>query len=109
MSDTKFYELVHPGGPGGLVLRKPRMRKQAKRFKAVEFYAAVFFPKITGIGNAHGWHLIDTLSQTPEAAKAKYLDGICKGETWATYEDAGWKIRKVKISDLGDPEPPETA
>lgn len=110
MSETKFYELVHPGGPSGVVLKKPRMKKQAKHFKSGEFYAAVFFPKITGIGDALlGWRLMETLSHTPEAAKAKYMDRIVKSETWETYEDAGWKIRKVKVSDLGDPEPPETA
>ena len=101
----KFYELVHPGGWKGLLTRKPRMKKrQDRRAKSLEAYVAVFFPKITGLGPAGIQHydIANRIARTPEAAKVKYLDGIIKGEKWETYADAGWKIRKVKIIDLGD-------
>lgn len=102
--EQKFYELIHPGSVRGLVLRKPRMRKQDRRFKSSEYYAVVFFPKITGLGKADaGWpNTAETLSRSPEAAKAKFMDHIAKSETWGTYEHAGHKIRRVKIVDLGD-------
>ncbi len=103
--DAKFYELIHPGGYKGYLTRKPRMKKrQDRRAKSLEAYVAVFFPKITGIGPATVWrhNVSERMGQTPEAAKMKYMDGICKGETWETYEDAGWRIRRIKIVDLGD-------
>ena len=102
--DHKFYALIHPGGPGGAVSRKPRMRKQDKRAKSAEFYAVVFFPKITGIGPAGICHydINTTISLSPEAAKAKFMDRITKGQKWETYADAGHRIRKVKVLDLGD-------
>ena len=66
----------------------------------------IFFPKITGLMKAsvdfYGLH--KTLSQSPEAAIAKFMDSIKQGETWDTYQDAGHRVRKVKISDLGDAE-----
>lgn len=108
---NKFYELIHPGGPGGLFKeegqdgKKLRMKrqKQDKEFKTYEGYMVVFFPKITGIGPAHIFNTdVHTLSNSPEAAKAKYMDRITKGEIWETYADAGWRIRKIRISDLGD-------
>lgn len=102
----KFYELVHPGGPRGLVLEEPKMQEQDKEFEPGVFYAVIFFPKITGIGKATGqWpRIMDTLSNSPEAAKTKFMDGISKHESWQTYVDAGHKIRRVKITDLGDAE-----
>ena len=101
--DTKFYELVHPGAPSGIVLRKPRMRKQDKRAKSCEMYTVVFFPKITGIGTAQvSFYGLETLSQSPEAAKAKFMDRIAKSETWKTYAHAGHRVRRVKVLDLGD-------
>ena len=102
--EGKFWELIHPGGIRGVVLEKPEMQEQDAEFEPGEFYAAVFFPKITGIGKASAlWpRTVDTLSNSPKAAKVKYLDGIKKGETWETYADAGWRIRKVRVIDLGD-------
>ena len=102
--DKKFYELVHPGGPGGVLFRKPRMKKQDRRAKSETMYAVVFFPKITGIGPAEVNHygIRTTLAQTPEAAKVMFMDRIAKGEKWKTYADAGHRIRKVKIMDMGD-------
>lgn len=101
----RFYEL-HPdgGGPKGLVSFKPKMRKQDKRALPSEFYAVVFFPKITGIGKASVdfYGISRTISNSPEAAKSKFMDGIRKGEKWATYAKAGHCVRKLKISDMGD-------
>jgi hypothetical protein len=101
----KFYELVHPGGMRGLLLKKPRMRKQDSKFKPGEFYAVVFFPKITRIGSATAaWpSTIETLARSPEAAIVKFMDRIKQGESWETYHDAGHRGRRVKITDLGDP------
>lgn len=107
MASKKFrlYQL-HPdgGGPGGVVLRKPRPRKQDRRAQSAEMYAVIFFPKITGIGKAHvhfyGVH--ESLAQSPEAAKVKFMDRIRKGEKWETYAQAGHRVRKIKIVDMGD-------
>jgi hypothetical protein len=100
-----FYQLVHPGGPVGVVKEKPNMKEQDSEFEPAVFYAVVFFPKIDSLGPATFYQTkIHTLSQSPEAAKMKFMDGILKGETWETYEDAGWRVRKVQISDLGDAE-----
>lgn len=100
----KFYELVHPGAPGGIVLEKPEMQEQDAEFEPEELFVVVFFPKITGIGPARVWfHKIHgTLAQSPEAAKMRFMDGIKQGEKWETYADAGHRIRRVKIVDLGD-------
>lgn len=103
-TETKFYELVHPGGPKGLVTREPAMREQDETAKEIDGYAVVFFPKLDVLGPAKIWFrdIQETFSQTPEAAKAKYMDGIKLGETWETYEDAGHRLRKVRVVDLGD-------
>ncbi len=102
--DKKFYELVHPGGPSGIVPWKPRMRKQDKRAKPAEMYAVVFFPKITSIGPAQVdfYGVRTTLANSAEAAKTLFMDRIAKGEKWKTYHEAGHRIRKIRISDLGD-------
>ena len=102
--ETKFYELIHPGGPKGVLLQKPRRRKQNRRAKPAEMYAVVFFPKITGIGPArlHSYCVRTTLANSPKAAKILFMDKIIKGEKWKTYHDAGHRVRKVKITDLGD-------
>jgi hypothetical protein len=106
MSKHKFFQLVHPGAPRGIVRSRSglKMRKQDRRAKSDEMYAVVFFPKITGIGKAQiGFYsLRDTLSATPEAAKARFMDGIARGEKWETYHDAGHRIRRVKVIDMGD-------
>ena len=99
---NKFYKLIHPGAPYGLLLRKPRARKQARRAKSAEMFAVIFFPKITGIMNAQVGFYNLRLSQTPEAARVKFMDDIKKGEKWATYADAGHRVRRVRIIDLGD-------
>lgn len=102
---NKYYALIHPGAPRGFLFKKPRVRKkQQKRFESGFFYAVIFFPKITGIGNASANfpRTTETLSQSPEAAISKFMDGIKQGETWETYHDAGHRVRKVKVTDLGD-------
>ena len=104
--DGDFYQLVHPGGPGGVVSEKPEMRAQDAAFEPAVLYAAVFFPKLTCLGHAQFRHAdLTTLSKTPEAARTKFMDAIASGETWAVYHDAGWRIRKVEIQDLGDSTP----
>ena len=102
--DSKFYALVHPGAPKGIMTRKPRMKKQDRRAKSGEMYAVIFFPKITGLGKAqvNFYGLEGTLSQSPKAAIAKFMDRIKQGETWKTYSDAGHRVRRVRIVDLGD-------
>lgn len=101
----KFYAVRNKRGMGGFVHTKPKRRKQDDRFEPGTFYAVVFFPKITGIGNARLWKhkLVETLSCTPQAAIAKFMDrGVKgKGETWENYRRAGWKVRRVQVSDLG--------
>ena len=99
----KFYELIHPGAPGGVTYRKPRLRKQDRRAKSAEIYAVVFFPKITGFGPAqvNFYGIRTTLAQSPQAAKVMF-NRIAKGEKWKTYTDAGHLIRRVKVIDLGD-------
>lgn len=111
MSESKYYklwELTHPGGPKGLINRrqKPKERKQDNRATSCEGYAVIFFPKITGIGKANMWmwRTVETVSQTPEAAIIKFMDKIKKGEKWETYYDAGHRVRKVRLVDLGDAE-----
>lgn len=104
MAKSKFYALIHPGAPKGVLRDKPRRRAQDKRAISAYGYVVVFFPKITGIGKAEmSWCSTErTLSQTPEAAIAKKMDGIAKGEKWETYHDAGWRVRRVRLTDLGD-------
>jgi hypothetical protein len=101
---NKFWALVHPGGPGGIVTEEPRFREQDETAAPTELYAVVFFPKITGIGDASiAWPAVKrTLAQTPHAAVVKFMDGIAKSERWETYQDAGHRIRKVRLVDLGD-------
>ena len=101
---NKYYKLIHPGGPRGFLLEKPKRRKQDKKFKSAEFYAVVFFPKITGLGEASArWpNTISTISNSRKAAIVKFMDGITAGETWETYYDAGYRVRKINITDLGD-------
>lgn len=100
----KFYVLnAVKDGIGGGTYKKPRERKQDKRAKPGKMYAVVFFPKITGIGKARVdfWGLHRTLAQSPKAAIAKFMDSIRQGEKWSTYAEAGHRVRKVRISDMG--------
>lgn len=104
--ERKIYGLdPKKHGIGGALLTKPTRRKQDRRAKPLDGYAVVFFPKINGIGPASIWHSssVETISQTPATAIAKHMDGILKGETWATYQRAGWRVRKIRITDLGEP------
>jgi hypothetical protein len=101
----RFWEL-HPDGGAvkGIIQKEPKMRKQDKKFRPGEFYAVVFFPKITLIGKAgaHFHEVSNTISQSPDAAKTRFMDGIKQGEKWETYVKAGHRIRKVRVVDLGD-------
>lgn len=101
---TRFYSLDHKKhGVGGVSTVKPTKRKQDRRALSSVRYAMVFFPKVHGIGVATlGW---DTpLVHRRETAPVVFMDGIGvrEGETLKQYEDAGWRLRKIKIVDLGD-------
>jgi hypothetical protein len=103
--EPKFYPLSHKKhGVGGITLTKPAPRKQDRRARPGEYYSVVFFPKFKGLWPAaiHHYDVNGTISQSPEAARIKFMDRIAKGETWAKYSKAGWRIRKIKIVDLGD-------
>lgn len=91
-------------GIGGVVSKRPKRRKQDKEFRPGVMYAVVFFPKITVIGDARwqGIRSCHTLSETPEGAILKFMEGIAKTETWESYKKAGHRVRKIRISDLGD-------
>ena len=102
--ENKFWALVHPGAPGGVVREKPEMRQQDAEAEPVEMYAVVFFPKITGIGPAalNFYGLQGTLSNSPEAARVRFMDRMAAGQKWETFSEAGHRIRKVRVTDLGD-------
>lgn len=110
MAKKKYYGIRSKYGVGGVVLGKPVRVAQDKRAKPGHGYAAVFFPKIKQIGPACIWTrtLVETFSQTKAAAIVKYVDGVGrrKGESkaavWEQYHRAGWRIRKVKITDMGE-------
>jgi hypothetical protein len=100
-----YFELDYKKhGVGGLTRHEPRWREQDKEATPAEFFAAVFFPKIEGIGDATlgDSHFRDTLAQTKDAAIMRFLDTIAPNQTWEGYEAAGWCIRKVRVIDLGD-------
>lgn len=103
--EKKFYSLSHKKhGIGGCQYTEPKPRKQDKRFTHGIAYAVVFFPKYKlGSGRAIWWNACkESIAQTKEAAIAKFMDSIAKGEKWETYKNAGWKVRKIKITDMGD-------
>ena len=104
MTENKFWKLHHPGAPTGVVREEPSFREQDAKAASAEAFAVVFFPKITGIGHASldFPRTSSTLSQTREAAISKFMDGIRTGEVWKTYHDAGHRVRRVRITDLGD-------
>jgi hypothetical protein len=105
-SKHKFWELRHPGALRGVLPEEPAFREQDATAEPVEHYAVVFFPKITGIGHADlRWpSVLETLSRTPDAAICKFLDRLVHGKKWETYHDAGHRVRRVLITDLGDAE-----
>ncbi len=43
---TKWYRLVHPGGPGGFTREEPRPKPQDADALPGEGYVVAFFPKI---------------------------------------------------------------
>lgn len=90
-------------GVGGAVRGPLKYREQDKRATSDAGYAVVFFPRIKGIGRAHlHMYLRETLSHSPQAAVTKFMDRIARSETWATYFKAGHRVRKIKLTDLGD-------
>lgn len=95
------------GRLGGLLIKKPKLRKQDRRAKAVEMYLVAFFPRFTGIGRAAIWHTqaAHDLASSPETAIAKHMDCMAAEHTWDKARKAGWRLRRVKIIDMGDPTP----
>lgn len=76
------------------------MRKQDKKFPTEIFYAAVFFPKIKDMKTHCAPYIIrETSAYTAAKAKALFLARTIGG--WKKYQSAGWKIRKIKIMDMG--------
>ena len=109
MSDAEIFvrpawELIQPGAPRGVTFEEPKFRSQDNTAESTMYYAVVFFPRITTFGPAvlcsHGTR--DSLSQSPEAAVTRFMDSIKAGENWEDYQQAGWKVRKVLLTDLGD-------
>lgn len=104
MTKKVYYELdADKHGVGGIITVEPKPREQDLTFRPNEFHAVVFFPKIEGIGPAEvrKHTLVETLSNSPEAAISKFMDNIREGATWEQYVEAGWKVRKILVSDGG--------
>lgn len=101
----KFYTLNHKKhGIGGVSSIKPTQRKQDRRAKTSVRYAMVFFPKIDGIGPATlDWDVL--LTMRPESAPVVFMDRIAPSEQLKTYKAAGWRLRKIKLTDMGDVDP----
>jgi len=106
--ETKWYTLdPKKHGAGGITKRMPKPRKQDNRARAWEGYAVVFFPQYEiGFKATVGFHqTLDTLSQTPEAARVRFADNIGGAESpdvkWKEYHKAGHRVRKVRVIDLG--------
>lgn len=100
-----LWGIHDPKGIGGVVRSKyrPKLRKQDKEFEAIDLYAVVFFPRLDHLGPATPYFhdLNNKLAQTPEAAIAKFMDGMAPGQNWEDYKRAGHKVRKIRISDGG--------
>lgn len=89
-------------GIGGITAGDVEPREQDIQAEECVGHMVVFFPKFTKIGKAAIWKSnIDTFSNSPEAAKTKFLDSLADGEDWDKYEAAGWKIRRVRVVDAG--------
>ncbi len=98
----KFYSLDHKKhGIGGVTSIKPARRKQDAKAKSSIRYAMVFFPKIDGIGPATlDWDV--KLTMRPESADVVFMDNIARDDDLKTYKSAGWRLRKIKLIDMGD-------
>lgn len=106
----KFYKLdakkhgIGGSTPNPLGVRVP----EDKKAKPADFYAVVFFPQYEGVKKTLGkaqvdfWGIEETLANSPEAAKVKFMDGMQQGEKWSTYQKSGHRVRKIRISDLGN-------
>lgn len=106
-SALKGYYALNPKvlGVMGIVKGEPVLREQDEQAIAEEFFAVVFFPRLELLGparvNFFGLHL----SQSREAAIVKFLDSMALEQTWEEYERAGHKVRRVRVTDLGDAAP----
>ena len=104
----KLYGLDHKKhGIGGVVTGYPKKRKEDKLATHLEGYAVVFFPQYKLNFRASIWdqNILETLSKTPETAIVKFCDRIGGKKTlkqkWKQYSEAGHRVRKVKIIDMG--------
>ena len=103
--ERKYFRLLtETVGVGGIMLEKPTLQEQDKEATPAEGYVVAFFPRIGQLGPATlSWPRVsETFSQTPETAIARFMDGIKKGEEWERYQEAGHRVRKVRLIDLGD-------
>ena len=105
---TKWYEMdPKKHGMAGLSKFPIKPRKQDHRAKPWYGYAVILFPQYElGWKATIGFHgTQETLSQSAEGARVKYADRIGGKESpdkkWARYHNAGHRVRKVKIIDLG--------
>jgi hypothetical protein len=88
---------------------KPKVSQPArktKRAKPLEGYVVAFFmrPEVGKQEPIILSHVIrETLSTTPQMARLKWCDNVHQGQReWKKYQRAGHRIRKIRITDLGD-------
>lgn len=91
-------------GIGGMIRGEIKWREQDKVAEPHEYFAVVFFPKIdlSFKASLEGLRLQDTISNSSVAAVTKFIDGMRSGGTWEKYENSGWRIRRILVTDLGD-------
>lgn len=79
-------------------------REQEKEFPPEEMYCVVFFPRVSGMPTVviYPYMLQSTAASTPEKAKMLFVGGLGGDAGWDQYAEAGWKVRKVRVVDLGD-------
>ena len=78
-------------------------REQDAEFPAEEMYCVVFFPRVAGMPTAVSPYMLQsTAASTPEKAKMLFVGGLGGDAGWDEYAEAGWKVRKVRVIDLGD-------
>ena len=84
-------------------MRDFEYREQDAEFPAEEMYCVVFFPRVSGMPTAVSPYMLQsTAASTPEKAKMLFVGGLGGDAGWDEYAEAGWKVRKVRVIDLGD-------
>lgn len=102
-SETKFYSYRSKRGISGVFTSPPRLRKQDGRARPLVMFACVFFPRLKQLPPAsiYGHDVNHRMAHSAKAAILKFMDGKPKTDTWAQYVRAGWKVRRVKLIDMG--------